>query len=47
MTEPSHAPRMVSAKHFSGTLCGKRGPITINRPTCAECIKAMEEKDAK
>lgn len=43
MTEPSHAPRMVSPKHFSGTLCGTRGPITMNRPTCAACVAEQEK----
>ena len=43
MTEPSHAPRMISPKHFSGTLCGQKGPITTNRPTCPACLERMEE----
>jgi hypothetical protein len=43
MIEPSHAPRKISPVHFSGTLCGEKGPITINRPTCQKCLDRMEE----
>lgn len=42
----NHAPKMISPKHFRGTLCGAKGPITMNRPTCAECAKLMGEKNA-
>jgi hypothetical protein len=35
---------MVSPKHFSGALCGKRGAeITVNRPTCPECLARLEQ----
>lgn len=45
MTEyVQHAPRMISPQHFSGTVCGTRGPITINTPTCPKCLEAMKEK---
>ncbi len=39
-----HAPRMISPKHFSGTMCGTTGPITINTPTCPKCLEAQKDQ---
>jgi hypothetical protein len=41
-TDHSHAPKMISPKHFNGTVCGAKGPITVNRPTCPECLDRMQ-----